>query len=634
MAKSRSRARRRSVQADASAAAALAAAAAAATEEDGQEEGGGHGEQVDAAGEGEWVGEGAGESKEAEGEGGGEGEGEELRDGSTAAGTGAGTGTGTGAEKEGEGEGGGGAASGAGAESGADAGAEETKTEDEDEDATGTGIDAEAEKESESEKARKTRELLTSGPVPPEPPRARARTDPATLPSADVPLGGVVFAELLTRPGEGKSVKRWHMHRTTALAIGVERRPHPNEGQGMAAAARLYVKMPDALLVPEDLRVCYRDTGLKQWVEEEDCGPSFDQDVRELAFKTTRLAAMALVVPRVADLPYKGWSARPVAPRALGAEMGESASGSAMRGATASRSACLFCLETARLTLQVLLQGAYCVLVGPRVRELGHLLHRPLRPAALADALWTAGVLVRPAMEDADRPGLQCDASGLAPVAKVPQLEEACAATIATCSAAFEVRWSRWNQRPLGPRSAECEKGAGAIYPRWPAGEREAAAQHSAVLRCRELMTPPGATVGDPEPLAEIDPDTLPFVAYGSKESKLGEASPSGAGESEDVSGSGSGSSGIGGRPLQRGSDVLRESAPQYDAPDEGHPTDWRTAVGAVDEDSAAGVRWWLCSSLEGSPAFDPNPTPGGETHTALLRALAPRASSEAVAVA
>lgn len=97
--------------------------------------------------------------------------------------------------------------------------------------------------------------------MPPEPRKARARTDPGSLPSDDVPLGGVVFAELLTRPGEGKTVKRWHMQRTTALAEGVERRPHPNEGQGMAAAARLYVRMPDDLLVPEDLRVCYRDVG-------------------------------------------------------------------------------------------------------------------------------------------------------------------------------------------------------------------------------------------------------------------------------------------------------------------------------------------------------------------------------------
>lgn len=151
------------------------------------------------------------------------------------------------------------------------------------------------------------------------------------------------------------------------------------------------------------------------------------------------------------------------------------------------------------------------------------------------------------------------------------------------------------------------------------------------MLRCRELMVPPQATVGDPEPLIVPDAKSLPFVSYGSGSAGAADGAAAGeAGAGGDGLAGGTGSSGV----LQRGKEVLRESAPGYEPPVEGHETDWRTAVATVDEDSAAGMRWWLCSALEESPVFDPAPTPGGETHTALLRALAPRASAEAAAVA
>ncbi|CAE7730860.1 casc1, partial [Symbiodinium sp. KB8] len=75
-----------------------------------------------------------------------------------------------------------------------------------------------------------------------------------------LPLGGVISVELLEKPVQGKSIRRWTLAPASALHTTVRRRPHPYEGKGQAAqvhAVRLEVSMRDSLVPPPELYMAY-----------------------------------------------------------------------------------------------------------------------------------------------------------------------------------------------------------------------------------------------------------------------------------------------------------------------------------------------------------------------------------------
>ena len=101
-------------------------------------------------------------------------------------------------------------------------------------------------------------EVLGSASAADDTVRQASRDLPRTAPE-QVPLGGVYYVELVTLPTTGKTVKRWAIQRISPLSKGVERRAHPLEGQGMAAALTVRVQLSPTVILPDTLSVCFWD---------------------------------------------------------------------------------------------------------------------------------------------------------------------------------------------------------------------------------------------------------------------------------------------------------------------------------------------------------------------------------------
>lgn len=259
----------------------------------------------------------------------------------------------------------------------------------------------------------------------------RRRKNAAELGCVDVPLGGVWHVELLTMPVTGRTVKKWMMRSVTPLTLGVERRPHPLEGQGMSAALTVRAELPFNVIVPAAPRVAFWDPITRSWREEPE--NTVKVEGRTLSFKTTRMSAMALVQSRASDLPYLRWALRPVPKTPLH---------------PTSETLVRLEVQTPRFRVQFLISEDALTLeaLEPAQPEVGFLLGQPTKPGVLLTHLARCGLRLLPVHEDADVPGLVHPRSGLPLTPRNAAFEDALYQQVAMASPAFAMKSSRWNQ--------------------------------------------------------------------------------------------------------------------------------------------------------------------------------------------
>lgn len=214
------------------------------------------------------------------------------------------------------------------------------------------------------------------------------------------PLAGLVFVELLSFPEDEHTVKKWTLANVSPLAYAVERRAHPLQGQGSAAAAqaiKVRAMIPTHVIVPSKPDMAFWDPSSNCWSVDEHAEAAFDVTNRILSFKTSWMRPLAPVQPRWREIPYKHWHTVPV--RAIVPEADEQYPGSYK---FREENQVLLEVHTRRFRLGFLVGEYFCRLVSPIREELSHILFRPLKPGQLLGKLLESGIQILPLDQWAD----------------------------------------------------------------------------------------------------------------------------------------------------------------------------------------------------------------------------------------
>lgn len=267
--------------------------------------------------------------------------------------------------------------------------------------------------------------------------------------SRDIPLGGVIYVEMLRLPVEPKSVLSWTLQQVTAETKTVTRLPHPMRDQVGAAAAAQALKvrftMPKHVIMPsapegddddagkeaeekpaEDvgppIRVAHWDAAKQFWNEEGITEAEYDPDSRLVTFHTSRLTAMAVVQPRHMHLPFFSWQMVPTKPEET-----------------------VLSVASQRFTVSIEITPAKVRLLEPRIPELEEMLGVPMLPAQLLQALARSGLVIDPVEEDAKY--VTSAHTGKNMVPKDREFERQLYLDAAALAPAFALRSSKWNQQ-------------------------------------------------------------------------------------------------------------------------------------------------------------------------------------------
>uniref|UniRef100_A0A7S1G676 IC97/Casc1 N-terminal domain-containing protein n=1 Tax=Bicosoecida sp. CB-2014 TaxID=1486930 RepID=A0A7S1G676_9STRA len=355
--------------------------------------------------------------------------------------------------------------------------------------------------------------------------------------SRDVPLGGVMYVEMLRLPPGSKQVLTWTLQQVTAETKTVTRLPHPMKDQVGAAAAAQALKirftMPKHVIMPSapegddgvddakdaeekpadapgpPIRVAHWDAAAGVWSEEGITEAEYAPDSRLVTFHTSRLTAMAVVQPRHMHLPFFSWQLVPSSPEET-----------------------VLSIESQRFTVSIEITPAKVRLLEPAIPELEEMLGVPMLPAQLLQALARSGLVIDPIDEDAKYVTSSFTGSNMVP--KERAFERQLYLDAASLAPAFALRSSKWNQ----------QQGA-----------------RAAVLYAKESL--------------DYDED-----------------------------------------------------------PDEGDETDWRCALFEIDEEAVDGIRVSLVKAMESDEEYNGGRAEMEVTHRRLGRAIATRATPEAMEVA
>ena len=150
---------------------------------------------------------------------------------------------------------------------------------------------------------------------------------------------------------------------------------------------------------------------------------NIDIENKKMSFTSLRTGlTFAISQPRTIDLPYKNWTLTPCF-RLNDSEHGD------------FKTSVRFTLDTARLHIEIGIDGATCSLLKSSIPELDHLLHKPMIPTKLLVLLSYHGVHIVPSDTDFSENTPSCDG----------RLENIFYNDMALLSTAFELKASQLN---------------------------------------------------------------------------------------------------------------------------------------------------------------------------------------------
>lgn len=81
-----------------------------------------------------------------------------------------------------------------------------------------------------------------------------------------------------------------------------------------AAACQCFLKVPDEVIMSDDIRICVWNSDAKDWVEDGLTDYQYSDSTRLVQFYYSKVGIFALVKNRVVDFPYRRWSLGPIPP--------------------------------------------------------------------------------------------------------------------------------------------------------------------------------------------------------------------------------------------------------------------------------------------------------------------------------
>lgn len=238
-------------------------------------------------------------------------------------------------------------------------------------------------------------------------------------------VGDLIHFDILFSPPAAYSIRagRWTLRDRSTTSLTIRKSDYPSSAQ-----CRLYLKVPDGVILTNDLRLAVWDESEQEWVEDGISDFQCNDASRTVTCYVTTVGILALVKRRTVDLPWKNWFLIPVVDKKINAfmdyayhgtkgfiseaEIEKSFLGIALTGSnngsgekkrvplTFERHA-RFSVETQQGHVIVLdILGSQCTLIQPTSSCLADLLYQPMTPGRLLRRLQRKGINLLPAPID------------------------------------------------------------------------------------------------------------------------------------------------------------------------------------------------------------------------------------------
>lgn len=227
--------------------------------------------------------------------------------------------------------------------------------------------------------------------------------------SAKLIMGDIIKIDILLPPTQAflMRAKRWTIRDKSAAAFNVICSAYPS-----SVACRCYFKVPNEVIMSDDVRVALWDEETKIWTEEGLSDYQYAESTRMAQFYMAAVGTVALVRERKGEMPYKGWSLKAL--RSVKDEIDISPSSSPsntnsshdykgnIEGGKLFERQARLTLTTANHELVIDIIGTSCKLMSPERTEFMDLIGIEMSPGTLLTKLQRRGINLLPTQNDLD----------------------------------------------------------------------------------------------------------------------------------------------------------------------------------------------------------------------------------------
>lgn len=261
-------------------------------------------------------------------------------------------------------------------------------------------------------------------------------------------VGDLIYFDILYSPPPSFSIraKKWTIRDRSQPSMSIRKSDYPSSAQ-----CRMYVKVPEGVLLTDDLRMAVWDEHEQDWVEDGISDYQCNEVTRTVQFYITTVGMLALVKRRTIDMPLKKWALYPVLDKKINTFMRYAADASAgyvqgsklegfrgldAAGKTYERHARLN-ISTQFNDVVIDIIGSQVCLIKPDTALFNDLLFVPMSPGCLLKRLQRKGINLLPAESDLEQ------SEACKP--KLPVIEEFVLQQISQAASALDFTSSPWN---------------------------------------------------------------------------------------------------------------------------------------------------------------------------------------------
>jgi len=236
-------------------------------------------------------------------------------------------------------------------------------------------------------------------------------------------LGDLIKIDILIPPPQAFEIraKRWIIRDKSSGATTLRTTSYPSN-----VGTRCFIKVPENVIMSNDVRVMLWDEDAKDWSEEGITDYQYSDQGRLCQFMLTTVGIVALVKDRTVDFPYKRWSLTPTRSIASGKN-------------PFSEQEVRLTLHTTRFEVAIEVKGAQCFLANAFDPAVKDLVGQEMPPAMLLANLQKRGVNLLPHASDIPR----VERNG---TAKRVELEDDVFSEMARAAQCFDFSSSPWNK--------------------------------------------------------------------------------------------------------------------------------------------------------------------------------------------
>ncbi len=247
-------------------------------------------------------------------------------------------------------------------------------------------------------------------------------------------LGDLIYLDIIVPPGQAYEIrsKKWVIRDKSDKATNL----HKINSYPSSIASTVFIKVPDYIIVSNDVRVNIWNEELGEWTEDHITDYQFSEQTRLCQFKMTEVGIIALVKNRLSAYPLRSWTLTPV--REIAGLTSESKSGDA----EVDEQKAVLTVKTTFHTVAINIDAGAVSLartadLDPAIEDL---VGESMNPGMLLTKLRMHGINLLCSEEDV----ALCEK--LCGHIKDAELESDVYQQISQCASAYEFRSSTWNK--------------------------------------------------------------------------------------------------------------------------------------------------------------------------------------------